>query len=545
MAYRGKIPPVPIPDKSDAGRSFQAKNYVYWVTEAHRDPVSHRSVDDRKIIGRITDYNDTLMWPNENYRMIFSSTNDDDRTHENILAVGPYIAVIKAADKMGIMAALKKAFPTEWPRIIALCVQWIDLEENVSQCFEYWFYDNFCGYYTAMDPSTISRFYETIGLNSYQRNFYRKSFNEEYRKHFAVSNSHSDSKQKKRIVGCDATNYNHHSKSNELAGYGKAKDDPDVPIYGTMSYVDEATGMTMFAHLFPGSLLDKTEIMYALESSLSLGVKDLHMMFDRGFLSEKFISYFITLKKNYNITFSASCPATFGFVKEMIQKYGSSLRNASKYYISCENIYGMKLPDVVSMKGEGITQKDMKSMSVYLFYDDIRASQEKQAIQDKINQFQTALEQRKNYTQALVKCAAPYFDVKQTKRDPQTGRSFLLIRKNDVIQCELDNAGFFMSMSNGTESPEEEIVIIRLRDKSEKSYCRRKSFFSLETPGTGTYDSFLGKMFVADVAQNVEEALEYYCKPYLSAKRSTTLRTMVSELHKCKAHINEDGTMRL
>ncbi len=86
------------------------------------------------------------------------------------------------------------------------------------------------------------------------------------------------------------------------------------------------------------------------------------------------------------------------------------------------------------MKEEGITQEDMKSMSVYLFYDEIRASQEKQAIQDKINQFRTALEQRKNYTQALVKYAAPYFDVEQTKRDPQTGRTFLLIRKSDVIQ---------------------------------------------------------------------------------------------------------------
>ncbi|MBQ9707980.1 MAG: hypothetical protein IJV66_02210 [Firmicutes bacterium] len=403
MAYYGKINTVSIPKKNDEGRPLFMGDYVYWVTASHRDPVTHRSVDDRKTIGRIADDLKTLMWPNKNYDLIFGDPSKGDcRTHEQMLAAGPYLAASKAADKMGVMSALKKAFPAEWAKIFALCVQWIDMEEHVSQCFEYWFYDNYCGFFTPMDPSNISRLYEAIGVNPIQRDLYRKSFNERYRKQFTETSAGNKKMKKKRIIGCDGTNNNHSSKENELAGFGKAKDDPDKPIYGTMSYVDEDTGVTLFTHLFPGSLLDKTEFTYALEKSMCLGIRDLHLMFDRGFLSEKFLTFFIAIKEQYNITFSASCPATYGFVKEMIQKYGKELQNADKYYIPEENVYGMKIDDTVQINGNGITGKDMEGLTLYLFYDEKRAEGERTAIQDKVSHFQMMLEQRKRYTEKHV-----------------------------------------------------------------------------------------------------------------------------------------------
>ena len=455
-----------------------------------------------------------------------------------------YIAIAKAADKMGVMEALITAFPREWPKIFALCVQWIDMQDNVSQCFEYWFYDHYCGFFTPMDPSNISRLYEAIGLNVYQRNLYRRTFNEVYRKRFPGTKSKNQSQQSKRIVGVDGTNNNHQCLLNELLGYGKAKDDPDKPIFGTMTYVDENTGVTLFTQMYPGSLPDKTEILFSLERSLDLGFRDLHMMFDRGFLSAKFLAFFFEVKQQYNLTFSASCPATFSFVQEMMSKYSKELRTNDKYYIAKENVYGMKINDSIQIEGDGITENDLKSLSVYLFYDDVRAAAEKQAIQDKVSAFQAMFEQRKKYTNKLVEDAKKYFKVIKTKKDPETGRFFKLERKHDVIQKELDNTGYFMSISNGTQTAEEEIEIIRMRDKSEKSFRRRKSFFGLDTPGTETYETFLGKMFVADIAQNVEEAFEYACKPFIQAKSSRTVRTTVAELGKYKFIITDDGKMK-
>ena len=544
--YRGKIPPVAVPESSDAGRIVRSGAYLYWVTEAHWNNDTKNSKDNRRLVGRVTDDDSTKMWPNANYRKIFGDVVDSGSlTHQSLLGGGPDIAALRAASLMGIMTALMKAFPKEWPKLFALCVEWLDTEDCVSQEFAYWFYENYCGFYTAMEPANISRFYESIGNSQYQRDLYRETFYSEYRSRVLDGEIHKNGCDDKAIIGCDGTNHNHTCEDNELIGYGKAKDDSDKPIVGTMCFVDENTGVSMFADQFPGSLLDKSQVLFSLEKSIALGFKDLHMMFDRGFLTKPFILFFLELKKKYNITFSASCPANFAFVKDMVKKYSEELRTKDAYYIQVENVYGMKLNEIPTIDGIDISAKERKSLSMYLFYDEGRAAQERQAIQDKISAFQASLEQRKKYTESLVKAAAPYFKVEKTKKDPRTKRSFRLIRQNTVIQEELDRAGFFMTISNGTDTPEEEIRIVRLRDKSEKSIRRRKSFFGLDTPGTETYATFLGKMFVADVAQNIEEALEYYCKPYIKAKSSTTVRTTIAELHKYKISTNSDGSMRL
>ena len=77
------------------------------------------------------------------------------------------------------------------------------------------------------------------------------NFNELYRKRFPGIKSKNQDTQKKRVVGVDGTNNNHQCDLNELLGYGKAKEDSKKPIYGTMTYVDELTGLTLFAQLYP------------------------------------------------------------------------------------------------------------------------------------------------------------------------------------------------------------------------------------------------------------------------------------------------------
>ncbi len=90
---------------------------------------------------------------------------------------------------------------------------------------------------------------------------------------------------------------------------------------------------------------------------------------------------------------------------------------------------------------------------------------------------------------------------------------------------------------------EEEITIARHRDRVEKSYRRRKSFFGLVTPGTEKDETYNGKMFVADVAQNVLEAMEYYGRSFTTSRTSDTINTMVRELHAYKGRVNDDNSI--
>ena len=538
----GKNFPVPVPKSSDVGRTVLNGNYVYWVTKAVWDREKKCSRDNRVSIGRLCDDNPEMMWPGKNYIELFSYLPSTNKlVHNSVMSIGIYLFALKSAEKTGCLTAIKAALQDRWPKAFALIVEWIDNECSVSQYFEHLFFDNFYGFYTPLDPAAITRFYEELSHLPYALETYPKVFHEEYRRRFL-----SDSRDIKRAVGCDSTNFNHVSKDNELLGYGHAKEDKAKPIYAYMNFVDEETGMTMYGMYHPGPLLDKTQISYTLERAIELGFEQLHMMFDRGFLTEANAAYFQKVKKEHGIVFSAMVPGTYNFVEQYIEENRGKLSNNEEYYIACEDIYGMRLKDEPLFMTEKEIAKHGKNdqaklFDVYLFYDDRRAADERGAISDKVS---FRLEQARaatKYSKTLANAVSPEIILTPCTPDPETGVDFVIEKNITHIQKRKNNAGFFLTVSNSGESPTNEIVIVRRRDKSEKSYSRRKSFFDLTTPGNGDNDSFRGKCLLADMAQNVIEGMEYYGKPFIGAKRSETLETMICELRKVKIHFDENG----
>ena len=392
-----------------------------------------------------------------------------------------------------------------------------------------------------MDGSSFTDLFKDICTNGYQRDKYWELFRKEYEKKIQMPEG-----LKKRLVGCDGCNSNTSDRNNELAGYGHAKDDEDVPIVGYMSFVDELTGITMYWEYYPGPLLDKTEFPYALETAKDLGWEAIHIMMDRGFITNQMIKLFVALKKDYGIEFSAMIPSTFGFVETIIDEYKDLLHNNQEYYIHEEQVYGMVVPDEYLKESyPEYYENEEPLMHVLLFYDDLRAAKERDAINNKVAAKMAEILEKKEYTENLVKEAGKYLIVEETPEDPITKRHFTVKKNTKVIQEEIDRTGYFLMATNGDDGPDFEIRVARLRDRNEKSFRRRKTFFKLATPGTGTDKTFDGKMIVADIAQSIEEAMEYYAKSYIDKKSSETFVTTVHELHKIKIRVNEDGSMRL
>ncbi|MBQ9007788.1 MAG: hypothetical protein IJ088_00440 [Clostridia bacterium] len=539
-----KDPPIPIPENGPAGRSFQSKGYVYWVTKSKWNSEKKRSEDDRVLIGRVaeefSENGKTMMWPNKKYKQRFAHLPGTKKiTHCSTMAFGVYLFALKAAEQTGVLQAIKAAFPVHWAKVFAICVQWIDRASDVSQIFETWHYDNFCGFYTALDPSAFTDFYKSICQTDCPETTYRKVFRKEYAERFLGKD-----RKRKCICGCDSTNENHETKSNELTGFGHAKTDSSRPIFNRMSFVDEETGMTLYMDMFPGPVLDKSEIPYTMEKVADLGFELLHCIFDRGFISKDMALQFQDLKKKYGIEFSAMLPSTYALTEEYIRDHMYILFN-EEYYIPEENIYGIHIEEepVFLKDNEKVEDLDPKNLfDVYVFYDDLRAAREREDVNDKVQAIERAILERKEYTVNLVKLAEPYFHITPCLKDPVTGRNFKYKRNKAVIQSEKEMKGYFLVVGNGNFSASDEIIFIRRRDKSEKSYKRRKSFLGLLTPCTETDDTFKGKMLIGDIAQNVFESIEYYSQPFLKRKRSETVETLIAKLRRYKIFFKEDGT---
>ena len=540
MSLEGKMMPVPIPENGELGRVLYSGVYVYWVTEAKWNPEKKNSEDDRRSIGRKHETEPNLMWPNNYFLTLFAdSPVVQPLIHNRTMGFGTYIFARKAADNIGVIVALKEAFPNDWEKIFALCVEWIEEESDVSQNFEYWFQENYCGFFTKLDPPAISKLYAKINDNERARERYHTTFLAEFNRRFPLEG------KTKRIVGCDSTNSNTTDADNEMAEYGHAKDDKSLPVVNTMSFVDENTGITIYCENFPGSVLDKNQISYSLEKAIEMGYEQLHLMFDRGFITKPNAEMLQGLKDEYGIVFSAMVPSTFSFAKKLIDVYKEVLYNNSTMYISSQKIYGMKIGSmtIFNEKLEEYSEDGKDLFDVYLFYDDVRAAKERKNILDKYQVFLNSVLDKKKFTENLVKESAPYIIVTRSEKDSD-GREFTAVINHEKRQEELDYAGYFVTISDASDiDAEQEIIIARHRDKVEKSYRRKKSFFGLVTPDTGTDETYVGKSFVSDVAQNVIEAIEYYGRGFTTVKTSDTINTMIRELHAYKGRVNDDNTI--
>ncbi len=557
----GKNYPVQVPEDNLVGKTLILNNgYVYWYTKRQWNSEKMRTVDDRLSIGKLvftmegfnsekdaviaakdmaSSENPLMMWPNKNYIKLFGGNPENHMLlHNSIMGFGVYLFALKASEQTGVLQGIKAAFPKQWPKAFAICVEWLGSGSDVSQKFETWFYDHFCGFYTALDPSAFTDFYAEIGAKELYRETYRKTFHEEYLKKFPASKDGP-----KRAVGCDGTNENHESKANEFTGYGHAKDDKDRMITSRMTFVDEETGITLFSDNFPGPLLDKTEIPHTLEKLIDIGFEYLHIMFDRGFITEIVAKHFQVLKKEYGVEFSAMVPSTYSFAEEYIRKNKEKVTSEHNY-IPEEDIYGIHMVDMPVFESPGKQENEASNLfDVYVFYDEVRATEERSAVNNKVTACEDAIRSRKEYTDSIQALGKGYFTITQCEYDPKTGRNFTWQRNHDVIAAEKELKGYFVMISNSGVSASEEIVIARKRDKNEKTYKRRKSFLGCETPATGTNETFLGKSLIADIAQNVSESMEYYAKPFLNKKRSETFETFLAKLGRYKIEVKSDGTI--
>ena len=116
--YAGKGESVALPTTGHL--HILKTGYVYWENDGKWDNAKKQTVDGRVSIGRLDPNNKYMLFPNKNYFSIFESVglNQDDskpalkesNALSKTLNYGAYVAMMKAADRVGCLSALKKHF---------------------------------------------------------------------------------------------------------------------------------------------------------------------------------------------------------------------------------------------------------------------------------------------------------------------------------------------------------------------------------------------------------------------------------------------------
>lgn len=231
-------------------------------------------------------------------------------------------------------------------------------------------------------------------------------------------------------------------------------------------------------------------------------------------------------------TFAVMCPEGLLFTKEIIARYRTIIKDREQLYIASEDIYGIHLPG---------TEYAGTIYDAYVYYDAGRAHDERNSIHARIKFLTDKAMQRKRFTEKLKESFAPWLVVEKLDGKDDNGRNFTVSGNVEEIQKCLDDAGYFVILSNASLDANKMIRMARMRDRGEKGFRRIKYHLGLSKTYVHSLRTFEGKMFVAFVALIVVEAFRYFVKKVLMTKSSETTAPLLSEMRKYKIMLKNSG----
>lgn len=510
--YKVKIP---------EGSRIQKKDnyyYVYKPTEYIYKKDKKQSIESRVCIGRKLD--DEYMIPNTAYKKYYEDDDlklSDPPAFSDTLKIGNILIMNKILKDISLDEILD-VHDDKKDTIINL-VYYLIIDGNSS--FQH--YPSF-----AYNHNIIGDIYS----DSYICEFL-KSFSDKEKEVFLDAWNKIHTKQDKIYINYDSTNMNTSSKGIELAEYGHAKKDENLPQIN-ISYASSAIDSTpLYYNLYPGSIIDNTELKDSIDKLSKYGYKNIGFILDRGYYSKSNIDY---LRDNeYSFIIMIKDNNTFLKAFKMSMKDKIKLDYSS--FIENHQVYG----NTIKAK---LYKDDKKPVYIHLYYDELKASNERANLLTNIKRIEEEIKLRINSEDIKdrhkSKCDKysklfnlNYIDEYLVSFKP---------KKKEIEQL-INNCGYFCLVTSENLRANEAIDIYRDRDSIEKLFMMLKSEMDMERFKVQSDTSLRSKFhiaFIASIVRNEIYKVSKKLKINSKDKKSYTVPSIIKELEKieCTKDIN-------
>lgn len=182
--------------------------------------------------------------------------------------------------------------------------------------------------------------------------------------------------------------------------------------------------------------------------------------------------------------------------------------------------------------------------NIHVYYDDIRASEEKVALMSRYETWEKEIEKKVTKRIATEGEMKKYRKVFKLKYD-QNGYLVAYQRKSRYIKEEIRNLGFFFIMTSEEMSASKALDIYRGRDNIEKMFRSLKSGIDFNKARVHTTESLKSKVFVTFIAMIVRNELFQKAEELRKKNRKAyTVPGMITELENIECTRNSVGRYR-
>ena len=494
--------PVNLPERTVIVKG-KSGSYVYLTQGVKYSKELKQTRPIRIAIGKLND--EGMLIPNRNYFELFPDEMEEPKDRADFLSVGPHFVVGKIAEKNELKNLLQTIFKDDAAKILDIAAYMMMSEDNVMQYFEDYGYNHTLFHTDNFNDNVIGRLFSEMSIKDIDL------FIQSWVK------MHID---KKIYISYDSTNMNTTAGNLELAEYGHAKDNDDLPQVNLSIGYNQTDNVPLFYEIFPGSIIDNTECEKMVERAAHYGCKDVGFVLDRGYFSMANIRYFEEHEYDYILMTKGNAK----FIQEAVEEASVKLRNGYSNYMKGYELYGMTVEKDLFNTG--------KKQYVHVYYDGIEAEKEKIKIHDRFMKMDEELEKKKAKKIKKAKDVKRYEKYYRMKYD-ENGYFMNYQRKDKEINKLIDKVGYFTIVTSKKMDAEEALETYRDRDAVEKIFRMEKTYLGNDVFRVHTDEKLESKMFVSFIALIIRNEIHKSLKElYKTNRKEYTVPKVLREYDK-------------
>lgn len=523
---------VKIPSDS-AGitrKKIKGTTYIYYSYEHNYSSEKGYTVPKSTSIGKCTDDEPDLMYPNTNFLKFFPSEELPETKggahRSGCLRIGTYLVLRRIIAEYHLDEMIGNIIGKNSGLFLDLAVYSIIAENNAGQYYPDYAFNHplFTDRMKIYSDSKVSAFINSITGDQ------SRAFLDEW-------NEKQDHSQK-IYISYDSTNKNCQAGDIDFVEYGHPKEDTGAPVINYSVAYDRNNAKPLYYEDYPGSIVDVSQLQYMLEKAGGYGYKNVGFILDRGYFSKENIHYM----DKYGYEFVIMMKGMKELVKSLVLEVKGTFEEDRRYSIRDYKVSG------ITVKKQ-LYPSDEKERYFHIFYNDRKRSSEHEAIEAKIDRMAECLHKHEG-TKYEIKGSgfAKYFDLIYYNKGKKDEKFMYGRELCDVINEEIRLCGYFVIITSKKMTAAQALELYKSRDASEKLFRGDKSYLGNKSFRVHTSESVHAKIFIEFVALIIRSRFYTCLKEQMQKngkKNYMTVPAAIRELEKIELIRQSDREYRM
>lgn len=523
---------VKIPSDS-AGitrKKIKGTTYIYYSYEHNYSSEKGYTVPKSTSIGKCTDDEPDLMYPNTNFLKFFPSEELPETKggahRSGCLRIGTYLVLRRIIAEYHLDEMIGNIIGKNSGLFLDLAVYSIIAENNAGQYYPDYAFNHplFTDRMKIYSDSKVSAFINSITGDQ------SRAFLDEW-------NEKQDHSQK-IYISYDSTNKNCQAGDIDFVEYGHPKEDTGAPVINYSVAYGRNNAKPLYYEDYPGSIVDVSQLQYMLEKAGGYGYKNVGFILDRGYFSKENIHYM----DKYGYEFVIMMKGMKELVKSLVLEVKGTFEEDRRYSIRDYKVSG------ITVKKQ-LYPSDEKERYFHIFYNDRKRSSEHEAIEAKIDRMAECLHKHEG-TKYEIKGSgfAKYFDLIYYNKGKKDEKFMYGRELCDVINEEIRLCGYFVIITSEKMTAAQALELYKSRDASEKLFHGDKSYLGNKSFRVHTSESVHAKIFIEFVALIIRSRFYTCLKEQMQKngkKNYMTVPAAIRELEKIELIRQSDREYRM